>query len=187
MGRTTPLLGCLLALVISACESDIVCPGHIDPWGSPTAIIRVANGSATIAAVQVREGPCTATMRYEWGVDAMAAANVSLSLRSDAGDGCLVDVFSSDGRCEVVTVTITTYPAGTSSTQYHCSDNSDCCGKSAVVPVTFGARSTIAPYETDISFRENPCPGYDGGAASVDGGALDLSVVDGGAMDRAID
>jgi len=37
------------------------------------------------------------------------------------------------------------------------------------------------------SSAKNPCPGDDGGAASVDGGALDASMVDGEAIDRAID
>ena len=105
----------------------------------------------------------------------MAVTSVSLSLHSDAGNGCLVDVFSSDGRCEVVTVTITTYPASTLP-QYHCFDNSNCCEKAAVVPVSSRPYSTIAPYETDVSFRNNPCPGYDGGAASMDGGAIDRAI-----------
>lgn len=178
MGRAMLLLGCLVALGTSACESDIVCPGHIDLQGPPTAFIRVANGSPTIEAAQVVEGPCTAKLYDGWADGAIVVAGVSLSLRSDAGNGCLVEVFSSDGRCQVVTVTVATYPGGT---LYHCADNSNCCAKEAVVPVTFAAVSTIAPYQTDITFRENPCPGHDGGTASVDGGALDASMVDGGA------
>ena len=173
MGRTTLLLGFLMALGSSACESDIVCPGHIDPMGPPTAVIRVADGSLTITAAQVVEGPCTAKLYDGWADGAIVVAGVSLSLRSDAGNGCLVEVYSSDGRCEVVTVTVATHPG---STLYHCGSNSNCCGKEAVVLVTFPAISTIDPYRTDITFRENPCPGHDGGAASVDGGALDASM-----------
>jgi hypothetical protein len=184
MGRTTLLLGFFVALGISACDSDIVCPGHIDPRGPPTAIIRVADASVAITAAQVVEGPCTAKLYDGWADGALVVAGVSLSLRSDAGAGCLVEVFSSDGRCEVVAVTIATYA---SSPQYHCSDNSDCCGKAAVVSVTLAPYSTITPYATDLTFGHNPCPGYDGGAASVDGGALDVSMVDGEAIDRAID
>jgi len=177
-------LSCLLALGSSACDSDIACPGHIDPRGPPTAVIQVANGSANIAAVQIVEGPCTANLSYAWGVDAMAAASVSLSLRSDAATGCLIEVFSSDGRCEVVTVAIATHA---SSPQYHCPDNSDCCGKSSVVSITLAPFTTISPYATDITFRENPCPGSDGGTAGTDGGDLDASGVDGGALDGPID
>jgi hypothetical protein len=185
MYRNAWLVGFVFALGISACGSDMVCPGHIDPSGQPSATIRVADGSASIAAVQVVEGPCAATLNSYWGVDAMAVASVAVSLRSDAGNGCLIEVFSSAGQCELVMVTISTYPASTTP-QYHCFDNSDCCEKSAVVAVTWPPRSTIAPYETDVSFGKNPCPGS-GETASLDGGALDASVQDGGAMDRAID
>ena len=184
MGRTAPLLGCLLALAVPACESDIVCPGHLDPSGPPTATIRVADGAASIAAVEVVEGPCAATLLNGWADGSMIVAGVHISLRSDAGDRCLIHVFASDGPCEVVTVTITSF---STPSLYHCSDNSNCCAKSEVVLVPPQPYSTIAPYETDISFRENLCPGYDGGAASTDGSALDVSGVDGGVIDRAID
>jgi hypothetical protein len=184
MGRTAIVLGYLLVLGTPACDSDIACPGHIDPRSPASAIIRVVDGAATIAAVAVVAGPCTANLDRYSSVDAMTTASVSVSLRSDAGTGCLIEVFSDDGRCEAVTVTIATYA---SSPQYHCVDNSNCCGKSAVVAVTLGPYSTIAPYETDVSFRENPCPGYDGGTAGVDGRALDAGAGDGGAIDRAID
>jgi hypothetical protein len=188
IGRTAPLLGCFLALAVPACESDIVCPGHIDPSGRPAATIRVADASASIAAVEVAEGPCAATLLDGWADGSMVVASAYVSLRGDAGDRCLIHVLASDGRCEVVTISTTSIPASTSSPpHYHCLDNSNCCVKSAIVPVAPQPYSTLAPYETDISFRDNPCPGHDGGAASVDGSVLDVSGVDGGTIDRAID
>jgi len=81
-----------------------------------------------------------------------------------------------DGRCEVVTVRVTTR---TDVTAYHCCNNSECCTKEEIEPTTL-VISTIAPLTTDTTFRENPCLGYDAGAHSEDGGVPDTSVVDGG-------
>jgi len=188
MGRGLAAVGMVLALWDAACggvekagakgdaavdtvaEDDaLVCPGHLDPMGTPSMQIETYYHSDAIAAAKVVQGPCTAAgSGYSVTIQRTAAAGWS------SDEPCTIELVSQDGRCATVTATME-YRQGITPVR-HCSDNSNCCPPSEIVSGTF-AGWDFTESVMQISFGgAASCAGYDAGA--VDAAVVDSSLID---------
>jgi hypothetical protein len=175
MGRTPAAVGMALALCTSACGEDTACPGHIDPIAPPAMQIQTSDGSSSIAAVEVVQGPCRERASYAPSDAAPGVRGVTIerdtgsAYSSGPGGSCTIKIVSLDGHCVTVTATAE-YHEGP--TMYHCTDNTtNCCPQSQVVPFIVQRWEFTEPV-MQVSFGDaGSCAGYDAGI--VDAVAVD--------------
>ena len=187
-----PLLAtAALALVITSCTSDQVCPGHVDPSRGQGLVIQTSDGSPTIASVKFRVDPNAVVGASPCSYFTIAKPDAS------AGSGypqvtiymgssifidydppwdaqpapCQMDVVSVDGQSVTVTASmILHHRAG-----QHCVGNYNCCSKSGLE--WLGSREFYPSVET-VPFTQTIDASVDGAtgispidlAAGLDGG-----------------
>jgi len=159
------LTGALLALACSS-GTTTYCPGLCPAEDTfPTMTIEVAGGAASIASVEVANGPCAHLLIHSEGEagapSGYAAAQITYNGPSDIPPLCVIKVTSLDGATVIVATSVTA-----TSNESPCCPYGSCCQESSAISlhhhVVFDQ-----PVQT-ISF-----PGtFDGG---VDGSADDVA------------
>lgn len=176
MRSNASIVRLVLVSLVASCGSDIVCPGHLDPTPPPTMQIETVDGSRSIATAEVVEGPCSvaegASFDAALGVRGVTVSRKLSGFGGDTSEPCIINVVSVDGRSVTVTATVQLYVS--SSSLSHCADNSNCCSKAEVTSGT-SERWEFTQNVIEVSFTDGVDAGYDAG------------IVDGGAIDGAID
>lgn len=160
----------------TACGSDTVCPGHIDPSRGQGLTIQTSDGSPTIASVNFRIGASGCSSLSIEKPDASASggySQVTVDMRSSLfidsavpvsaePDPCVMDVVSVDGRSITVTATV----EYRHKVLQHCVRNDNCCPKAELEWVGI---QEFSPSVQTVSFSE----ALD---ASVEGPDMGLSI-----------
>ena len=182
-----PIIWTLVSSSFTACGSDTVCPGHIDPSRAGLTI-QTSDGSPTIASVNFRIGASGCSSLSIEKPDASANggySQVTVYMRSSLfidsavpvgaePDPCVIDVASVDGRSITVTATVEYHHK----VLQHCVRNDNCCPKAELEWVGI---QEFSPSVQTVSFSE----ALDASVEGPDLGLpIDLSASTDGVEDR---